>query len=345
MEQNINPEITPELPLAKPRSSSPIIPMLFGVLVVVVVASALAGLYYFSRLKKEVASVNSSPTPTATPAQSTPSPSPSPSQDSSPTPSIVARRSPTPTPIPSTTPTTPSPSNNPPQQNINTDIRFGNPAAHVRQTFDDGSGAGRVINREFSSIQTGEFDEVKTAWNPRVTVCFHVVSNVDIVGDKLSYLITENTKTVSQGTLSQYSKLEAGKIYDVCHDTTTAIGSHKLELSINSTKTISELVYSNNTARIDYKNLPDNIAPNFTIIGPNNEGDEGTCLFPQYISDNVSPISSLKIEQKIDSGPFTAFSGSRYCYLGGTGDSHTYTIRITDERGNKNEQSTNFKLY
>ncbi len=339
MDTPLEPTLTPELPVNPPKKLSPFVPMLIGIVVVVLVSTVLAGLYYFARLKQEVASTLPTPTPSALPSPSptlspTATPISSPTTSSKPTPKPTLKASPTPTstPAPTPTPTT-------------TDIRFGNPSAHIKQTYDDGSGVGRVINREFSSIQVGEFDEVKAVWSPKVTVCFHVVSNTDLEGGRLGYTLTENGKIVSEGTLSQYAKLEAAKLYDVCHDTTTALGSHKLELNINNTKSIAEASYTNNIARLDFRNLADNIAPNFTLIGPNNEGSDGTCLFPQYISDNVSPVSNLKIDQKIDSNDWVSFTGTRYCFKGEAGTDHTYAVRITDERGNKTEQSTSFKLF
>ena len=165
------PETTPELPLGKQKTTSPIIPVLFGVVVVVIVSSVLAGLYYFAKLKKEVASVTPSPSPTmiATP---TPEPSSTASASASPNTSVKpsAKASSKPTTIASATPkasTGSSPTPTPVTSNATLDIRFGNPSAHVKQTYDDGSGDGRVINREFSSIQIGEFDELKASWQSK----------------------------------------------------------------------------------------------------------------------------------------------------------------------------------
>lgn len=347
------PEVTPPLPLGKPKGSSPIIPILFGVVFVVIISAVLAGLYYFARLKKEVADASPSPIPSlvASPSiepSSTASSSASPKGSVKPVasaslkPSSTPKPTPTPTPKPSAS-VTPTPT---PQTTTSTlDIRFGNPSAHVKQTYDDGSGDGRVINREYSSIQVGDFDEIKAAWTPKVTVCFHVITNQDLEGAKLGYTITEDDKTVSEGTLSQYTKMEAGKIYDVCHDTSLSLGAHKVQLNINNTKSLSESTFANNLGRIDFRNLADNIAPNFTLMGPNNEGSNGTCLFPQYISDNVTLVTALKIEQKVDGGDWTTFPGDRYCFKGTTGSSHTYGLRIIDARGNKNEQSSTFNLF
>jgi hypothetical protein len=335
------PEMTPELPLAKPKKSSAVLPMLFGVLVVLIISSVLAGTYYFSRLKKEVANANPSPIPTAS---LMPSIEPAASASSSATPFVTQKPSSRPTTTPKPTPT-PAPSQNPITTNSTIDIRFSNPSAHVKQTLDEGSGDGRVINREFSSIQAGEFDEIRTSWSPRVTVCFHVTSNQDVEGNKLGYTITEDDKVLNEGTLAQYSKLEAGKTYDVCHDTTTNIGAHKLQLTINNTKSVGESTYANNTARIDFKNNVDNVAPNYALFGPNNGGTKGTCFNLAYLEDNVTPVNNLKVERRLDGGEWTTLSGLEYCVTGTAGSQHTLATLVTDARGNKNEQSSIFNLY
>ncbi len=343
------PETTPVLPLGKPKSSSPIIPMLLGVVVVVIVSSFFAGLYYFSKLKKEVASVTPSPSPSI---MASPSVEPSPvstasaSPKSSAKPSTKASSKPVASATPKSSPSVPpSPTPTPVTSNATLDIRFGNPSAHIKQTYDDGSADGRVINREFSSVQIGEFDELMTSWGVKVTTCFHVVSNQDIEGSKLGYTLREDDKILVEGTLSQYSKIEAGKTYDVCHDTSTSIGSHKLELNINNAKSLGEATYANNTARLDYKNLADNIAPNYTLAGPYNWNENGTCFLINYPEDNVTSTSSLKVEHKVDNAEWVVFTKAQYCFKGTAGSSHTYATRITDARGNKNEQSSTFNLY
>ncbi len=345
----VDPEPTPELPLGKPKNTSPIIPMLLGVVVVVIVSSFFAGLYYFSKLKKEVASVTPSPSPSI---MASPSVEPSPVASASASPKTSAKPSTKASskPVASATPksslsASPSPTPTPVTSNATLDIRFGNPSAHIKQTYDDGGGDGRVINREFSSVQIGEFDELRTSWGVKVTTCFHVVSNQDIEGSKLGYTLREDDKILVEGTLSQYSKIEAGKTYDVCHDTTTSIGSHKLELNINNAKSLGEATYANNTARLDYKNLADNIAPNYTLAGPYNWNENGTCFLINYPEDNVTSTSSLKVEHKVDGAEWVVFTKAQYCFKGTAGSSHTYATRITDARGNKNEQSSTFNLY
>lgn len=343
------PETTPELPLAKPKTSSPILPMLFGVIVVLIISSVLAGTYYFAQLKKEVAEANPSPSPAEI---IVPSLSPSASASATATPSgsvkpsapVAATPKPTVKPTPTPTPTK-TPSSSPTTTTSSLDIRFGNPSAHVKQTLDEGTGDGRVINREYSSIQVGEFDEIRASWNPKVTACFHVVSNQELEGSKVGYTVTENDKVLVEGTMSQYSKIEVGKIYDVCHDTTTSIGTHKLQLNINNTKSLSESTYANNTARVDFKNNPDNIAPNFTLAGPYNWNENGTCFLINSPSDNVTPNLNLKVEHKIDNNDWTTQPQAEYCFKGTSGVAHNYRVRMTDARGNKNEQSSSFNLY
>ncbi|MFZ2199193.1 MAG: hypothetical protein WAV40_00150 [Microgenomates group bacterium] len=309
-----------------------LIPLITGFLVVVIVASIL-GIVYF----KTVFKPTPSPSPTPSPAPSLiASPSPLPSATSKPTkkpaskpvvPSPISSPTPTPVPIPSL------------------DIRFSNPSANVKQTYDDGSGVGRVVNREYSSIQVGQFDEIASAWSPRITVCYHIVSNEEIKGKDVKFVLTLDDKTDVEDNLGQYDKLEAGRTYDWCHDMTNDLGKHKAALTLNGDKSIKEIIYTNDIAKLEWESLRDYIAPNYTLIGPTNEGETGTCLFPQYISDNVTPYASLKIEQQVDSGSWTSFAGSRYCFVGTSGSSHTYKIKITDARGNANEQSKTFVLY
>ena len=311
-----------------PPKKSPLGPLLLGFFLALLVVGAIG----FAYLKTKVSAPAPSPTPTAT---ATPSPSPSPTPTDTPVPS----RKPTVSvkPIASPTPTPP------PRPTL--DIRFGNPSASVKQTYDDGGGDGRVINREYTSVQGGQFDELSAAWSPRVTVCFHFVSNETILGKDLKYTMTLDDKVEVEDNMSWIDRLEAGKIYDWCHDVTTGIGKHSARLSLNPAKSLKESNYVNDVARLDWENLADNIAPNFTLIGPNNEGSSGTCLLPQYITDNVTPYASLKIEQKVDSADWNTFTGSRYCFVGTSGSSHSYAIRILDARGNKNEQSKTFVLY
>ena len=347
----LDPEPTPELPIGKPKSTSPIIPVLFGVVVVVILSAVLAGLYYFAKLKKEVASVTPSPSPTiiasptaepsiAATASASPKTSAKPSAKASSKPTSTASATPKPSPSALTSPTP-----TPVTSNATLDVRFGNPSAHIKQTYDDGSGDGRVINREFSSIQIGEFDELKASWSVKVTTCFHVVSNQDLEGNKLGYTLREDDKVLVEGTLSQYAKVEAGKTYDVCHDVSSSIGSHKLELTINNAKSLGEATYANNTARLDYKNLADNIAPNFTLAGPYNWDENGTCFLINYPEDNVTPVASLKVEHKVDTADWTTQSAAQYCFKGTTGSARTYSVRMTDARGNINQQNSTFNLY
>lgn len=329
-------ETTPTLPIAPPPRSSNIWPMLIGMTFVFVLATVLGGTYYLSKLKKEI-SQTPSPTPTATPTlEPSPSASPSPSLKASVKPSAKASAKPvTPTIAPTPTPTVSLPS---------LDIRFGNPSANIKQTIDEGAGDGRVINREYTSIQIGEFDEVKTAYSPKVQVCFHVVSNEEIQGSKLGYTMTLDDKISTEGTLSQYDKLEAGRLYDFCHDLTTDLGTHIVKLNINNAKSLSESNFNNNIARLEYKNLADNVAPNFSLSNVYTK-DNKSCVMPAYISDNVTSTTSLVIESKLDSGSWTKDYPTEFCLAGPTGESHTLSYRITDSRGNATTLTKTYNLF
>jgi len=152
------------------------------------------------------------------------------------------------------------------------DVRFGNPSAVVKQTIDEGAGDGRVINREYTSIQAGQFDEVKSAWSPKVTVCFHLTASEKVAGKLIKFTMTYDGKTEVEDNMSWIDELEAGRIYDWCHDVTTDIGKHSAKLTVNADKSLKEYNYANGVAEVSWENLADNVAPNFTLLGPNNEG-------------------------------------------------------------------------
>ena len=327
-------ETTPILPVTPPRRSFPLWPLLLGSLFVFLLAGGLGGFYYLTKLKSEINS-SPSPSPIVSPTPSV-SATPSASPKSSPKPSLKPSLKPTskPSPLPTIPSFTP----------INLDLRFGNPSANIKQTFDDGSGTGRVINREYSSIQTGQFDELPSSWSPRVTVCYHLIANEKLDGALINYTFSLDNVTEVQDNFSSIGIMEAGRIYDWCHDVTTALGAHTAKLVLNPTRSLKEGNYANDLARVDWTNLADNIPPNFTLMGPVYEGTTGVCLFPQYISDNVTLVSALKIEQKVDSADWTAFTGTRYCFANEHNTTHTYSVKITDARGNKTEQTRTFTI-
>ena len=345
------PEPTPYVPPAPrfsppPKPKTPILPLLFGFLVVIIVAAVIGVVYYKNKL---VTTSTPSPSPSvvamASPETSSdPSAMPSSSSKASPSASLKPGSTIKPTVKPTVKPTaTPTPKPTiAPQPTL--DIRFGNPSVNVKQTIDEGKGDGRVINREYTSIQTGTFDEVSSLWSPRVTVCFHIVAGEEIKGKDLKYTFSVDDKTLVDDVLAQYDKLEAGRLYDWCHDVTTDIGKHNAKLSINADKSIKEYNYVNNYARLDWENLKDVIAPNYTITGPTKDADK-TCLSLVYLSDNVTKNSDLKIEHKFDTADWATTTATTSCTTGTAGSEHTYSVKVTDSRGNANEQKKTFVLY
>lgn len=328
--QPVPPPAPDPAPPYVPSRKPPLVPLLFGFLTIILVVGAIGLAYYQAKFAP---SKDTAPSPT--PYQET---EPSPSLEPSPlaTPSI--------SPKPSITPVSVLPSITPsPQPTL--DIRFANPSAYIKQTIDEGKGDGRVINREYSSIQSGQFDEIKSSYSPRITVCYNFIANQAVAGSSVKFRLTLNDQLRIENNLGQYDQMEAGKTYQWCHDLDNDLGSHTARLTLNPDKSLKESNYNNNLGRIDWQNLPDKIAPNFTLIGPTNEGSSGTCLSPQYIEDNVTPLASLKLEHKIDSGAWTTYTTDRYCFTGSSGSSHTYAYRVTDQRGNQNEQSKTFVLY
>ena len=234
LEENQLPPSTPIPPVdpaplyVPPKPKFPILPALIGFFIVVIVA-ALMGVVYFKTMFKPSLSVSPSPTPTPSSLVS-----PSPSTSSTPSASVKSSAKPTVKPTVKPSPTSASPTPTPTPVVLPTlDIRFGNPSANVKQTYDDGSGTGRVINREYSSIQAGQFDEVISSWSPRVTVCYHIVSNEEVKGKDVKFVLTLDDKTDVEDNLGQYDKLEPGRLYDWCHDVTNDIGKHTARLTLN----------------------------------------------------------------------------------------------------------------
>lgn len=337
LEENIVDTAPPYIP---PKPKFPILPALIGFFIVVIVA-ALMGVVYFKTMFKPSLSVSPSPTPTPSTLVS-----PSPSTSSTPSASVKSSAKPTVKPTVKPSPTSASPTPTPTPVVLPTlDIRFGNPSANVKQTYDDGSGTGRVINREYSSIQAGQFDEVISSWSPRVTVCYHIVSNEEVKGKDVKFVLTLDDKTDVEDNLGQYDKLEPGRLYDWCHDVTNDIGKHTARLTLNGDKSLKEIVYTNSIATVSWENLADKIAPNITIGGPYDWDNKGTCFVVYGPFDNVSQTSEIKVEQKVDSQNWAPVLDGTYCFTGDSGSTHIYSVRAADKRNNINEQTKTFVLY
>lgn len=321
----------------KPKFS--IMPLIFGFLLVIILAAVVGVVYYKNKL---VVSSPDTVLPTIAPSLS-PLPSVSPSAVASSSPKVSVK--PTSKPVSSPKSLIAAAPSVAPVLVPFLDLRFGNPSVGIKQTIDEGKGDGRVINREYSSIQSGQFDEVSSSWSPRVTTCFHFVSNEEIAGKDLKYTFSLDDKVESEGNLAQYDKLEVGRLYDWCRDVTTGIGQHTAKLLINPDKSLKELNYTNDLAKLAWENLPDRIAPNLTFGGPYNWDDKGTCFVVYPPSDNLNTLAELKVEQKVDTQSWTPIVDGMYCFKGVSGSTHTYSVHAIDARGNVNEQSRSFNLF
>lgn len=329
------PTIAPPVPpVYVPKHKSPLGPILLGFFLVIFLAGVAGVMYFQSKLSE----VSPSPSPTAIPTIA-PSPSVQPSATASASPKATKK------PVSAIVPlSSPSPKATIVAQPA-FDIRFGNPSTNIKQTIDEGKGDGRVINREYTSIQTGQFDEVSSSWSPRVTACYHVVANEVIAGKDIKFTFTLDDKVEVEGDLGQYDKLEAGRLYDWCRDVTTSIGKHTAKLLINPKSSVKEFNYTNNLARVDWENLADKTAPNITFGGPYNWDDKGTCFVVYPPSDNVNTTAELKIEQKVDDGAWSPIVNGQYCFKGVSGTGHNYAVHAIDARGNTNEQNKTFNLF
>ncbi len=318
-----------------PKPKPSFLPLVFGFLLVIILAAVIGVVYYKNQL-------TTSPSPSPSPLSS---PISQPSPDTSSTPSANPKSSNKPSGTPKSTTVVSKPS--PLAVVLPTlDLRLGNPSGNFKQTIDEGKGDGRVINREYTSIQAGQFDEVIPNWSPKVTLCFHFVANEAVAGKSIKFTFTLDDKIELEDNLGTYDKLETGKIYDWCHDSTTSIGKHTAKLQLNSDKSLKESNYNNNLARIDWENLADKIAPNFTIDGPYLI-DGKTCMRWIHLEDNISVYTDVWAKWKIDGADWSGkTSENPYgCITGTSGSSHTYYVHAEDARGNAYEQSKSFVLY
>lgn len=330
-EAPVTPSTTTQVPIHIPLPS--LGPIILGFFLVIFLTGVIGVVYFQSRFRE----TSPSPTPSVLPSiVSSPSPessiipSSSPKATFKPISVITPMSSPKPTPVPQPT----------------LDIRFGNPSGNVKQTIDEGQGDGRVINREYTSIQAGQFDEVSPTWSPRVTVCFHLVVGENIVGKDLNFSFSLDDKVEISDNLGGYDKLEAGRLYDWCHDVTTSLGKHTAKMLLNPDKSLKESNYNNDLARVDYENLSDKIPPNFTIDGPYLI-DGATCMRWIYLEDNISTYTDVWGKWRIDGGDWSSkTSENPYgCVTGTSGSNHTYSVHAEDYRGNVNEQTKTFMLY
>lgn len=310
------------------------------ILIIVILLGTTSVLAYQNyQLKKRLSFLQLTPLP----QPETITPTPSPTFPTSPL-SAPDAASPKPAPIikPSTTP-----------QPVTLDLFFDSPASYIARGYDKGDGKGLISEGQFSGDSNHAFDELNKLWASPVSACFQIKTNQAITGSEISYqLFLDNTK-IREDHLGNYSLKSTGygliatntanSVVPFCQQVDSSVGNHSVKLVLNSNKSTSETNYSNNTAEATYQIKADSVPPAFNIYGPNKE-TEGTCVFINDVSDNISNYSDLTIIDRLDNNSWGNYHYPRYCVAGTTGEQHTYYVKITDLRGNTAEKSKTFQI-
>lgn len=224
------------------------------------------------------------------------------------------------------------------------DILFDSPEFTIQQGYNDGSGRGWVIQAEFESGDDLVFGEIKKYWSNGISACFLGIINESFSGSDISYSIFVDNIKIREGNLQSFGVIKANETIKFCQDITSAIGKHDVKFIFNPDRTISEIDYSNNSTEIEYLVVADKIPPSFNIHEAIS-GEEGVCIWPENVSDNVTLYTNLIILQKMDDGEWESYQWPRKCIAGSIGEQHTYRVKITDERENTTEKSKIFSIF
>ncbi len=213
----------------------------------------------------------------------------------------------------------------------------------ISRSYDKGDGQGAIVDKTFYYGAYAIFDEISPYWGSVMQICLELKTSQNLQGKNLDVDVTVDGLRQGRTTLSYLDSLSANSKVEFCRDSSASVGRHNVTIEVNRDKRIVESNYSNNSFSLNYEISPDNMPPSFTIYGPVKE-IEGTCLWPQEISDNISPYSDMNIQINFDNNQLTTFNGSRSCIAGSPGETHTYYVKITDKRGNTTEKNKNFSI-
>lgn len=212
------------------------------------------------------------------------------------------------------------------------DYHFSNYGKLIRQ-YNDGSGSGyNTSYYDYSSNPS--FDPVISLWNDSVKACVQIQDNNFSPNLWVSLIIEDNGNQISARDIHPGD--------EICTNLSIASGQHQIKMSLNSGKAITETNYNNNVLQFNYTMNPDTQAPTYDIFGPIKVDGQGTCVFAQHLSDNITFNSDIHLEQYIDNQLLTPDQYGRVCIQTNAGESHSYKAKATDQAGNTNEQSKQF---
>jgi hypothetical protein len=129
-------------------------------------------------------------------------------------------------------------------------------------------------------------------------------------------------------------------------------GLHQIELEIDPDKKLAEQSHENNILIFSYEVTAEQVPPEIQVDSFRNNDTKETCVEFSAV-DNISTETEMEYHTKLDSEPWQEInyrpdpaSDETYhrCLTGPPGQTHTFSVRVFDKRGNLAEQSLRFPL-
>lgn len=93
-----------------------------------------------------------------------------------------------------------------------------------------------------------------------------------------------------------------------------------------------------------YQVFADQQGPTIQFATPWRNSQGQTCIKVINVQDNISPVSRITQLEKMDNAEYRSLH-PEYCVSGQAGETHLYSVKATDERGNTTEQSHTFIIH
>lgn len=251
------------------------------------------------------------------------------------TPILTPKPSVSPTPAPVSVPITPAP---PVYDLVFLEYGIGNASSAINPPHDM-----HIVSQSKDAYVFEESAFVGQPYHPLQTV-FSTKDNSDKKISqgkvKLTLIVNGAITNSFELDLNEYSK------YDGSFFLPDTVGTYAVTIRVASTLGIVEKDYLNNEANFTYQIIPDKTPPVFDISVADLDY-RGTCATTVNISDNSTQNDHLTIVQKVDNESWTTpeIPSASHCFVGTTGDTHTFTVKMTDERGNTTEKTKGIVVF
>jgi len=243
--------------------------------------------------------------------------------------------------IPPTPTIIPSPSPLPTPESVN-DLQT--PRFTIQSQYSSPTG---VTNDSQGNPDTYTFEELIGINAFFVSNTIKNMSPVALENIKVQYLV--NGKIQKETIITKLSAYEDRTFTDFYLPQTP--GTYLVEIRINPEHTISERHYSNNNVNRKLILTAEKTPPNIMSLDVYREYTNKQTCIDFSVNDNVSNPKQMKYFEKYDTEDMHEItwdhskeSGYIRCFSGPEGESHEYTLKVTDSRGNTSERKLNFNL-